>query len=221
MSNYDKCFQKHSFAELNNIDTENFNIVFNKYIHIIKGDKKTVFFDVGCNAGSFINVLKNYGFEKDIHCFEPHPILVKNVKEYYPYIKMNELCLSNYNGKVNINIPTLSVGLSSIICRPVFNILGQEINILTVGCKTLDSYCDENEISFIDFIKVDVEGAEKVVFEGAHNLLSLKRIKSGLFEIGQTLIDAGTSTDELCNLIESYGYKLDKTLFSNDVFFYL
>lgn len=221
MSNYDKCFEKHPFNELNNIDVDNFDKLFGKYMNIIRGDKKTVFFDVGCNAGSFIKVLKKLGFENNIFCFEPHPVLSKIVKEHYPYIRMNEFCLANYNGEITINIPTLSVGLSSIIRRPVFDVLGQEINLLTVGCKTLDSYCEENGISFIDFIKIDVEGAEKVVFEGAHNLLSSRRIKSGLFEIGQTLVDAGTSTDEVCNLIESYGYKLDKTLFNNDIFFYL
>jgi len=221
MSNYEKCFEKHSFSELNNIDIYNFYNVFTKYLEGIKNKSNTVFFDVGCNAGSFVKILKQYGFENNIHCFEPHPVLSKTVKEVYPFVIMNEFCLSNYNGETIINIPTWSVGLSSIIKRPVFCKLDQDINVLHISCKTLDSYCEENNIEKIDFIKIDVEGAEKMVFEGAHNLLLNKKIKFGMFEIGQTLVDAGTSTEEVCKLVESYGYKLDKSISENDFVFYL
>jgi FkbM family methyltransferase len=134
---------------------------------------------------------------------------------------MNELCLSNTNGQTEIHIPTWSVGISSMIKRPVFETLGQEINVLQVECKKLDTYCEEKSIESIDFLKIDVEGAEKMVFEGARELLSSKRIKVGMFEIGDTLNDAGTSTEEVCRLVESYGYSLDRSLFGSDIVFHL
>ena len=43
-----------------------------------------------------------------------------------------------------------------------------EINVPVV---TLDSYCKEENITEIDFIKIDVEGFEKEVFDGAPNIL--------------------------------------------------
>jgi hypothetical protein len=85
---------------------------------------------------------------------------------------------------------------------------------------TLDTYCELNNINEIDFIKIDVEGAEKYVLDGAKRLLSSKKIKSGMFEVGQTLSDAGTSTEEVCELIESYGYKIER-VYDSDYFFYL
>jgi FkbM family methyltransferase len=221
MSIYEKCFEKHSFNELNCIDIDNFDKVLLNFNHIFHNDDGTTIMDVGCNGGSFVRILKKYGVDANIHCFEPHPVLSKVVKQYYPYIIMNEICLSNHNGEVKMNIPTWSVGLSSIIRRPVFDRLGQEINILTVPVKTLDTYCEENKIDHIDFIKIDVEGAEKMVLEGANKLLSSKKIKAGLFEVGQTLIDAGTSTEEICRLVENYGYTLDRSISENDIFFYL
>jgi FkbM family methyltransferase len=33
-------------------------------------------------------------------------------------------------------------------------------------CRTLDSICIENTVEVVHFLKVDVEGAEKKVFEG-------------------------------------------------------
>lgn len=41
-----------------------------------------------------------------------------------------------------------------------------------------------------------------------------------MFEVGQTLVDAGTSTDEVCKIIESYGYTIEKT-YDSDFYFYL
>ena len=222
MSNYEKCFEKHSFTELNHIDVEKFNTLLQKYNPAFHNDNnKTVIFDVGCNAGSFIKMLEHYGIEDTVHCFEPHPVLAKTVKNKYSNVKMNEICLSNYNGMTQIYIPTWSVGLSSMIRRPVFDTLGQDINCLTVPCKTIDTYCEENKMDHIDFIKIDVEGAEKMVLEGAHKLLSSKRIKAGMFEVGQTLQDAGTSTDELVRIVESYGYTLDRTISDSDIVFIL
>jgi len=220
MSNYDKCFEKHSFAELNDMDIGKFYNIMNTYGNKLNKEI-SIFFDVGCNAGSFVKVLQQYGFHNNIHCFEPHPVLSKVVKNIYPYIEMNEFCLSNYNGSATIHIPTWSVGLSSLIRRPVFDRLGQDINELSVPCLTLDYYCYQNNIDHIDFLKIDVEGAEKLVFQGAHQLLSNHKVYSGLFEIGDTLEDAGTSTEELCRMIEGYGYKLDKGFSESDIYFYL
>jgi FkbM family methyltransferase len=220
MSNYERCFERHSLAELNNIDIEKFDVVLQKYKHVFKNDSSSVIFDVGCNAGSFIKALKHHGIDQGIHCFEPHPVLFKTVRDMYPYVRMNEYCLSNSNGVTTMNVPTWSVGLSSLINRPVFGELGQEINNLMVLTKTVDTYCEENDIHHIDFIKIDVEGAEKMVLEGAYNLLSTRNIKAGLFEVGQTLVDAGSSTEELCNLVTSYGYTLDTSISESDIVFY-
>lgn len=220
MDNYKKCFDQHPFHELNNIDINKFDYILNLFVNRLGVNENSVFFDVGCNAGSFIKALKSKINTEKIHCFEPHPVLSKTVKGLYPGIIMNELCVSNKNGDIDIYIPTLSVGISSIIRRPVFDRLNQEINVLNTKCTTLDTYCELNNIKEIDFIKVDVEGAEKFVFEGAKDLLSSKRIKSGMFEVGETLKDAGSSTDEVCQLIESYDYKIDK-IYDSDYFFHI
>jgi FkbM family methyltransferase len=219
--NYNKCFDKHSLYELNNLDVDKFNIILNLFKNKFGIHTNSTFFDIGCNAGSFVKtIIHSLNINSNIHSFEPHPILSKKVKELYPSITMNELCVADYNGNIDIYIPTYSVGISSIVKRPVFNTLNQDINILNTNCITLDSYCEKNNIDYIDFIKIDVEGAEKKVFEGANKLLSSKKIKAGMFEVGQTLIDAGSSTEELCKMIESYGYTIEK-VFDSDYFFYI
>ena len=220
MSFYSKCFDLHPFHELNNIDIEKLRDIFSRFLKNHEPHENSVFVDVGCNAGSFVKVLQEANINNNIHCFEPHPVLSKKVKEVYPYVIMNEYCISSYNGFINVNIPSLSVGLSSIIKRPVFNTLHQDMISLETRVQTLDSYCQANKIECIDFIKIDVEGAEKTVLEGAHGLLSSQCIKAGQFEVGNTLVDAGTSTEEVCALIEKYGYKIDK-IYDTDYYFYI
>jgi FkbM family methyltransferase len=147
--------------------------------------------------------------------------LSKKTKEVYPYVNMNSYCLGNLDDNIDIYIPQWSVGLSSIINRPVFSQLNQEIVKLNVKCEKLDTYCELNNISEIGFIKIDVEGAEKIILEGAEKMLRNNKIKCGIFEVGQTLTDANTSEQDIINLLEGYGYKIDKTISQNDYLFYL
>jgi FkbM family methyltransferase len=221
MNYLEKCFEKHSFEDLNNGD---YGILYNAiafYIQLFGLKEDGVFFDIGCNAGSFVKVLQNFKITTNITCFEPHPIISKKTKELYPYITMNEYCIGNIDGYIDMYFPMWSCGLSSIINRPVFSELNQEITKLNIECKTLDKYCELNNIDEIDFIKIDVEGGEKTIFEGASRMLSNKKVKCGIFEIGQTLYDAGTNEIEIVEILEKYGYKINKMISQNDYVFYL
>ena len=220
---FERCFEKHNFNELNNLDA---NILYNTILYYKNKYKNNpeVIFDVGCNAGSFIKVLEHINITNNIHCFEPHPYLSNYTKQIYPLINMNNFCLTNHIGTIDIIIPMWSVGLSSIIQRPVFDRLkseGQEFKKINVKCDTIDNYCKINNIENIDFIKIDVEGAEKMVLDGANIMLQNNKIKMGLFEIGQTLHDAGTSEDEICNFLMKYNYKIEKNLVPDNYIFYL
>ena len=42
---------------------------------------------------------------------------------------------------------------------------------------TLDTYCEENKIKQIDILKIDVQGFEDKVLDGAQNLLKASKIK--------------------------------------------
>jgi len=219
-NHFNECFDKHSFQELNSIDlsilSRAISFYSTKYTHT-----NPIFFDVGTNAGSFVNALQQAGITQQIYCFEPHPVISVKTKETYPYVIMNQQCLGNVNSMIDIYIPKWSVGLSSIINRPVFSTLNQEIDILNVKCETIDTYCEKNNIDYISLIKIDVEGAEKTVMEGASRMLQQNKIVCGLFEVGQTLTDAQTSEQEIIEMLEEYGYVVDNTFEQANYLFYL
>ena len=58
MDNYKKCFDKHPLHELNDIDVYKFDTILNIFINKFGFNEESVFFDVGCNAGSFIKIVK-------------------------------------------------------------------------------------------------------------------------------------------------------------------
>jgi hypothetical protein len=86
MSLYTNCFQKHSFEELNNIDESKLRTFMNIFLERHKLNENSNIFDVGTNAGSFIKVLNRLNILKNIHCFEPHPVLSNKVKDIYPHM---------------------------------------------------------------------------------------------------------------------------------------
>ena len=77
---FDHCFEKHDFQELNNIDINMLYQVMLYHLNRFPETKNGVIFDVGTNAGSFIKVLTHMKIFKNIHCFEPHPVLSKETQ---------------------------------------------------------------------------------------------------------------------------------------------
>ena len=71
----------------------------------------------------------------------------------------------------------------------------------------LDTFTKENGISFIDFIWVDIQGAEKLMIEGGG--ATLKKTKYLYTEYGETSCYPEAMTrDETIELLQSHGYSL-------------
>lgn len=223
MSEFERCFERMPFPVMNSIDI---NMLIAALFYSFKKfpvRSQQIFFDVGANAGSFVKALLYLESitniqTRNIHCFEPHPVVSKYTKAAYPYITMNEYCLGSSEGRLDLHIPVVSCELASNTNLPSFAQLDHPVSVLNVECKTLDGYCAQNNIEMIDFIKIDVEGSEKSVFDGATRMLKEKRIRCGLFDVG-IVVDA--SEEDMIQLLEGYGYKVDRAFDKKNYIFYL
>jgi FkbM family methyltransferase len=159
-------------------------------------DEKIVVFDVGANVGGYSKILNKYFPNKaTIYLFEPSSStfakLKKNVGSNNRIVPIN-LGFSNKNEKRFLFSDQKESGLASVYHRRL-NHLGIDMKHKElVQMTTIDKFCKENEIKRIHFLKIDVEGHEISVLEGAQKILSGKRIDYIQFEFGGCDIDSRT-----------------------------
>jgi hypothetical protein len=82
----------------------------------------------------------------------------------------------------------------------------------TVRTRTLDDYCDINDIEQIDYLKIDVEGHELDVLSGATKMIENKSIDRISFEFGGSNIDTRTYLRDYHNFFDKRGYDIYRIL---------
>lgn len=150
-----------------------------------------IILEIGTNDGEdseqFINC-----FEKiQLYCFEPDPRAINRFKtrmKKYSNYKLYEIAISNNNGEIDFHLSGgNNPGMpwygdwdkSSSIKNPKYHLLQHKWcifdKLIKVKTKKLDDWAIENDIDYIDFIWVDVQGAEREMIEGAIEILKKTR----------------------------------------------
>ncbi len=74
---------------------------------------------------------------------------------------------------------------------------------------TLDDYCDQHAVGSVDLLKLDVEGAEYFVLQGATRLLSSSSPPMIVFEVNREMAeDLGSSPENIETLLNQLGYSI-------------
>ncbi len=86
---------------------------------------------------------------------------------------------------------------------PVITSSAYKVNVIFT---TLNKFTEEYNIDQIDFLKVDVQGAEYKVLKGAENLLKLGRIRKIYMELHTMELQALGADKKLClKKLQKYG----------------
>jgi FkbM family methyltransferase len=154
-------------------------------------------FDVGSNKGQFLqlifeNVRDN---EFSVHCFEPGHETFKHLVESAAKdgrIKLNNIGLGKAEGEAVLHYDSAGSGLASLTKRKLdhFNIDFSKAE--KVQINTIDNYCEENSISHIHLLKIDIEGHELDALAGAKKMFDRNSIDIVTFEFGGCNIDTRT-----------------------------
>lgn len=164
----------------------------------------TVVVDAGANFGVFTSILARAAPDARIYAFEPHPkthaALLRNLPEGSAHrIETPQLAL----GRANCEI-----GFSDH--APQSNRITASTNsTITVRQTRLSDFCDETGIEKIDFIKIDVEGAELDLLDGAAELFAEGQVVAGMIELCPgNLSRFGQSVDNIIDWFAARGYQL-------------
>lgn len=153
-----------------------------------------VILDIGANFGLYSLFTAAYCHEKGldgvkIFGFEPNPNecdkFQRNVDiNRYSQIQVAQLAISDSTGVCPMAIPSIGMGVFGHLLteKSTVNSLDE---IMEVKTADLDSWCKMYGIEQVDIVKIDVEGHELAVLQGAENLLNCQAIGCILMEVGQ------------------------------------
>jgi len=188
-----------------------------------------VFIDAGAHVGQY--TLLTAGLGASVHSFEPNPqtfqLLQYNVQtNALTNVRLNQSALAEAN-----KIATLQAGPADNIGTCSLGDVPKSKNHFVVQCQSLDSYIEENRLTDVHVMKIDVEGSELHVLRGARSVLSRiskpqiiiefaernqRRFGFSCSQLGQFLTELGYELFQITDSgLLSYQYPKDGNSFSN------
>jgi FkbM family methyltransferase len=173
----------------------------------------SVVFDVGANYGEWSTVALAALPTSTVHAFEIIPQVftgLHTVMAAEPRMVLNNIGLSDVQGPATVNYSPEHEGASSIVAvREIHDIRWDDVKSETT---TGDAYCSSAGIHHIDFLKIDVEGAEGLVLRGFSGMLSRRAIDVVQFEYGMAAIYSRFLLRDFYELFEKCGYLVGKLM---------
>jgi FkbM family methyltransferase len=155
--------------------------------------------DVGCHKGYILRMMMHYAPKGKCYAFEPLPDLYRELVRLFrkKNVKLYNTALSNKKGISPFNYVVSNPAYSGFIRRHYRH--NEEEIMINVETDLLDNIMDPKQR--ISFIKIDVEGAELQVLEGAQNII--RRHKPIIvFEHGLGAADRyGTRPEDVYDLL--------------------
>lgn len=170
-------------------------------------------FDVGANKGQFVSLLLDVLGSRNaqIHCFEPSSTAFETLQRTVAAedrVRLNHFALGPAIGEGVLHFDQPGSGLASLTKRRLDHLSIPFEHQETVSIKTVDSYCAEFAIERIDLLKLDVEGHEMQVLNGANRMLSESRVQTVAFEFGGCNIDTRTYFQDFYYLFQELGMQI-------------
>jgi FkbM family methyltransferase len=152
--------------ELREIFMEEHRFIDRAFDRLICRDSNCV--DIGCHIGSVLSEFCKRAPDGHHVAVEAVPEKAAWLKRKFPDVDVHHCALSDHEGQITFYEDRK---------RPGFSGLGRSssdgaVEEITVPCSTLDRVVEDRRV---DFIKIDVEGAEELVLRGSGNVLANQR----------------------------------------------
>jgi FkbM family methyltransferase len=177
----------------------------------VKTDKEITVFDVGANVGNYSTEIKNACPNATIYAFEPHPKSFSKLSALFSHAKHEKDKALNVGLGRRKEIAKLfdyqdymegGGSEHASLYSEVFQ--GFQSSACEVNIITIDSFCAENNIAQIELLKMDTEGNEFAILEGAKRMLSGRRIKTIHFEFGDRNIYSRVFMRDFFKILPNY-----------------
>lgn len=208
------CLNTYQDTSLNKMGYNDYNMYSNGKSLVIQefinpGD---IIFDVGASIGEWSQAILSKNSVIKLYAFEPIADIFAQLKQTIktPRAILLNIAISDDVGSrqfVYYQKNNTTSQLSGFFQRPIVERnLDVLPTFLTVETDTIDHFCARNSIDTIDFLKIDTEGAELLVFQGATDMLKQQKIKIIQFEYGGTYQDSKITLQEVYQLLRANKY---------------
>lgn len=147
----------------------------------------TIIFDIGANAGIYSFAAAASNSEASIHAFEPTQEIAARFKNTVGRnhlgrsIQIHPIAVAQDTGTAYLNFLSGdnhdNEGMNFVTPD------GMQSESVAIPTVSLDDFCEKHGISVVDLVKIDVQGNEPDVLEGAEGLIQRKALRTIFFEL--------------------------------------
>jgi FkbM family methyltransferase len=173
----------------------------------LKGVRSGVFFDVGANRGAYAAYLHMLVPAARIYAFEPHPrsfALLAESAGSDTIVPVNKALSDAPSHMTLYDFADHDGSTQASLSPDAVKLFSSRVVKHAVECTTLDIFMRENGIEKIDFLKVDTEGFDLSVLQGASNALAENRIGVIQFEFIPANIITKVRVRDFMELLRRY-----------------
>ena len=178
------------------------------------GRDAQVVFDVGAHGGEESATYLSLFPAAQIHCFEPAPERAEHLRKMFAghaRVTVHELALANRDGEARFFLNDQDATNSLFPLDPTTEIGSrlQTVGEISVRCATVTSMARALGVTRIDLLKMDAQGAEGAILDGARELLARQAI--GLIYLELDFVPVyvqQTRVEDVSLLLRQYGYTL-------------
>jgi len=167
-------------------------------------------FDVGAHDGAWTQALLDRHLGTAVHCFEIEPSNRARLIEQVggdPRVSVSAFGLASRPGSLDVWVDPAHPDMASTVGPPP-----DAVHAIHSICRveTGDRYLAEHGIDSVDFLKIDVEGAELDVLRGFADALADERLGAVQFEFTLWAAPARVWLRDLYDFLEPLGFSIGK-----------
>lgn len=173
--------------------------------------ERPVIFDVGANVGEWSQGFLSACPMARLYLFEPSEgpqkaIRSRNLRDTV----LIPCAVGKQPGKARLHLSSEVDGTASLYVRGDSCFRHKQYRSVEVDVITLDEVIQQQNLDFVDFIKMDIEGHELQALEGAHAAFQARRIGALSFEFGSANINSRTFFRDLWDFLTGQDFGISR-----------
>jgi FkbM family methyltransferase len=173
-----------------------------------------IIFDVGANVGEWSSLIHRLYPQSRLFLFEPQPACHPQIaqKNLPGSVLIPYAVSSTANQVVQLFTSEAACEIASVHQRRDSYFNDRTFTTIDVRTVCIDDVVRENDLPRVDFMKIDTEGHDLAVLQGAMECLEGRLIKALSFEFGSGNINSRTFFHDFWDLLTPLGYRLYRIL---------